>query len=1569
MSCVYYLEGHKFDSELALNDFLLERYRFKSALGDIVFQQATTNQLSAMNTLKEITKQSEKAFSSKRTRVWDDDGKTWIWKKPYIGVNKFLSEYRDENGKRLFPTVDMENYWKGADGKSGRYADWAKGLYTDDEKELFFPEGFNGQKISSDQEFYRNKMESKWEAQCLYGDAIHSVLELYFSESNDKYIGDRLKDGSYTLDEFKQQLSQNSYENRKGEQVKFDDLLDQQKVMDTILLAEKLMSDLRQKFGEDAMFFPEFQLSGKVARGSVDTDTILGYVDLLVIDSKGVPHIIDYKTSPKHYDHYKAVKKRTYSYQLAVYGRLFGQHGFNIDKTKYLVVPIQLNEFKQFEENKFSFTTPSFKDTNDIFADISHIKTDVTIQRNLGDMIYTKFTNEVVTDGLEQKVDQSIKQWYKDYSQFRIYSDEEIRQQIEKDGGFVKNEESKQFEWKPLNSRTSTIIYAKTEDELFEKVKQYKNNLPQYRNALVDQVQGNLKKAIEAKSARGISFSAQRHNGIGINKEWFQLEMQKYCDGTWEVMDAECFKPLNNLGIIVLFNGSQYDFIRISTQDLKYQHRFGKNTTLLGGIGISDLRYKSKQNSLILPAINGNIEYMETMCAINLMENIFGDRAVVGNVQVYDPVHGLGLPASNEELYFNFNELMKNSPVKGIENHFNESEIKMASKVQLAKQKFWAIMSNEANGWGKKTALQTCYDQLDEAIQGKNRVMQLEALQKLLKTLEDEEIDKYQKLRNVANDQTELIDDLRSLHDSVVIAIADLKGVQFKQQIKDHSWLLDSTNILRDGVSGNYTDNPGNLQSETLNLITKLVTQAWQNLRSGMAKSTAQIQNATRKLVKEAGTKDTKVLYKDLYKITDDDILFKNPWTDRTLTEAQKQYLILALTEINKNRHGIDLSANTAEVNSIKHGYDVDYFRVPLLPGNSKAFTDQESLMKAFKDKLQQFHPKETIKGAVNSIISPSNDADERKSNLFEMVNTFAQGDGPDRLEYIKACGGPQAFESDLETILLAHNFAYLKKEVIDEVFPMIKASYIHLSRQGASQNIEFSQDSKYLEEYIRNKIKNESIVTPRYRDLNKVLSKLRSAASIMVLAYSPVQMFYQTIQSIWQDISLIIRKPDGTNTFTLSNMLTAAKLAYKDLFHMSDSPTVNSRINELYGINDMDINVYSDRLKTYQGGWNHWAMKFSQRPDFYSRMTIFNAKMLNDGCYYAHSIDSDGNLVYDCYQDERYAAFLKNPNGSSKEVQKAKALYIAAAKQFELENTKMPDGTLFTLDLDKPKPLPRAYTTLESESIKDISDTIYGYYSSEKKSLIHSTVLGAMWMQFRTYWSGKKNQYLATGGVKIQGKWKQLHERNEDGSEGAPLFYQVDENGKMLANEPPTTTDTGLPFMQWEGDWKEGILLTYINFLSNCVNNGIDSAWEELWYNEDPSLRATYRSNFVQLIYDFSMFALVGTGICASLGNWKDDLEENSEKDSIIDGFKLAMADIAVKSARNSFLDFNFIDSIGDPTISWSPFALTYLQSQFENIWDSTIGDTSIIMGMSKTTALTRQFTPVFKAIKYNVQ
>jgi hypothetical protein len=41
---------------------------------------------------------------------------------------------------------------------------------------------------------------------------------------------------------------------------------------------------------------------------------------------------------------------------------------------------------------------------------------------------------------------------------------------------------------------------------------------------------------------------------------------------------------------------------------------------------------------------------------------------------------------------------------------------------------------------------------------------------------------------------------------------------------------------------------------------------------------------------------------------------------------------------------------------------------------------------------------------------------------------------------------------------------------------------------------------------------------------------------------------------------------------------------------------------------------------------------------------------------------------------------------------------------------------------------------------MKSLGDLIYGYYSHEKKSLVQYTFVGSMYMQMKTYWSGKKN-------------------------------------------------------------------------------------------------------------------------------------------------------------------------------------------------------------------------------------
>lgn len=81
----------------------------------------------------------------------------------------------------------------------------------------------------------------------------------------------------------------------------------------------------------------------------------------------------------------------------------------------------------------------------------------------------------------------------------------------------------------------------------------------------------------------------------------------------------------------------------------------------------------------------------------------------------------------------------------------------------------------------------------------------------------------------------------------------------------------------------------------------------------------------------------------------------------------------------------------------------------------------------------------------------------------------------------------------------------------------------------------------------------------------------LQQEASWMVLALSPLQMTYQSLEGIWKDAKLIITKPDGKETFTLKNMKDSAKIVYKELFNYSNIPSVTEAINAVFGINDMD--------------------------------------------------------------------------------------------------------------------------------------------------------------------------------------------------------------------------------------------------------------------------------------------------------------------------------------------------------------------------------------------------------------
>lgn len=88
-------------------------------------------------------------------------------------------------------------------------------------------------------------------------------------------------------------------------------------------------------------------------------------------------------------------------------------------------------------------------------------------------------------------------------------------------------------------------------------------------------------------------------------------------------------------------------------------------------------------------------------------------------------------------------------------------------------------------------------------------------------------------------------------------------------------------------------------------------------------------------------------------------------------------------------------------------------------------------------------------------------------------------------------------------------------------------------------------------------------------------------------------------------------------------------------------------------------------------------------------------------------------------------------------------------------------------------------------------------------------------------------------------------------------------------------------------------------------------------------------------------MFAVVGTLLTGVLQDWDKELtKEAKESNDISDAAIAAAAHMAMKMVSSSFGDFNFVESIGKPLISWQPVSLSFLSRRVTDIWNAAFGD-----------------------------
>lgn len=1233
-------------------------------------------------------------------------------------------------------------------------------------------------------------------------------------------------------------------------------------------------------------------------------------------------------------------------------------------------------------------------------------------------------------------------EWF-DYKDINDESklDEKVAIFIRNQGGIQKSENGDN-EYYFNYSRYHKILTGKSEAEI---IKQIKDFWKKSRGRSQKRAEKIVDALLDAKRHHG-NFTYSSYGKVTDpdkgTYDYVEKILGKYADAEWEVItkssrgiSKEVAHLLQAHGMILFRNRYSHviDVIKCASNSTDVPVLLGpKNNRrkYIMGTFMTDDNQISDSTTPPLESVEGNLELMEALAVLNYIPKTIQNLGnVIGEVKIIntDGSDGIGgLDAPSNQLIRNFRKLFTlaglNNCQIGLSN--SKANVKFSTHTELVARTLQSIKSKteDTSKYLKvNDEILGFYDAINESIlnntNSEKMLLQMQGLQQKLE-------EKYPILKGKPITERDPAHPERDLYNEVLLSIAELQNVQLVQQLEENPNYyndLSFKSLVLHGVHGLNVDNPGMLTSQNLNNLTYLTERAYQNVRSTTQAFNEKLRVLIKKLKQDQRqtvlSKYTVGNQANMYQKFYDKNAKKNGKLQLVrlesthLSPVEREFLTFAVKKFAYDRGVIDNISlinpdgtfNEAAFQQAYENYPDKVLQIPLARASfGSTVASSGGLLKAMQTVFRQWLPsniKEYIQGKYYELLDTS--ADSEGSNqkkraltgeIFEMINRVKNSYQDDLRERLlnKFNSETKSYESkidlyetNLEKLLLYSQFSLSMEKELNHIFPSLKAIVLSLSMQGVVQNDKFDKDINYAINYIKNKILGLPLEDmDKFGATSLVISELMQVTSKLALAFNPLQL-YQIIDGIWKDMLLIMQKPDvdlpEDSAFTKAHMSDSFMWILQDVIHVGDDISMGEALNNLYGLNDRDINVFTDRINSDTAGiFNFWSLgfRFASRPDYYNRMTIFGAQMRKDGSFKAHSM-IDGKLVYDWTKDERFSIYADPTKKSHPKYQEQKALYLAMANEFVLEGARDTNGNLFTLGTDdKPTPLPRAYTTKQSESMKAIADKIYGYYSHEKKSMMQSYTLGALILQMHTYWSAKKNQYLAGHSFSQEGQFVQFKQLQADGTYQE---YWSDEQGL------PTTTNTGVPYMVWEGRPYEGIIVTVGNILRDILigehdesGNVITKDGKELkgWsymmsknFSEtaDLRLRRLHRANMVRLAYDLLGALLIGQLLSPALMNAAKKYIKEHENKTLLQALANTALYSTAKMFKSSADDFFILNSLFGLVVDWDPFSISAAKrvaTLSVNLFDT---DKDAIDALIKYAAATRNTEHIWDYVKYS--
>lgn len=1295
-----------------------------------------------------------------------------------------------------------------------------------------------------------------------------------------------------------------------------------------------------------------------------------GNIHVLEVDDKGIPNLYEIKVSRNKHNDWDSAKKLETDYILGIKRQLLDSYIDTVQSSLNLLNLIIPRKSNGVEININAITLEEISDRSNSSSGLEYNAGNMS--NDLRTLIPSKIKRDhLSTTDLDTEIVEVCNIMIPKYD-YKTKTKGKSVENLIKDAIARSEGQPKIYIVNNLNS--DKIEEDKTkpgwEERFRVKVEEY---VEKFTNAK-DSKMNDFVKAFKA--------AKNKEHGLLINGKEAPVQMQKmlnkYLNPSWELVNDENSIPeLSHAGVLLFrnINTRNIEIVSITINTLDQVNEFTRGNTILG-------KFKTNKSlvhdSRILTSTTANIEVMKALTVLNaLADNLKG--STINKVAVYNWFSDKGDWVSIDKAIHNFNllgdEVSKVRPE--FVNNFKNNKLK-ASEMLSA---IWSeIIDKSANI--DNTALKTTiasYRQDDEEMSTANEKLQwfLKFRNELLDKYGNSLLNKDQREIQDFNDPLNYIYYLVSLGISYYTNLNDTFDYAVPRvgiRVGDATdWIRTmimgtSPEYDKDGnkivglFQGQYFNTADALQSEAMTRLHGMITIAHNKIASEFNKESATIVNATDKYYESIGRstiqkviigdadKYHKVFFEQHNKTITNDFKFKNPWDPKAdLDNDQRRYLEVILFNMFKlsplNKFNITTLEDFKKHSNFSEwtAADSNLFKAPLIKKMSlskwKSITTD-----GFRKTVGKFW--DDTKG----LLDPRDLTEEQRVESYEsvngfkrMYNRFKNTDDNYRLALIEKYG-VNAFEVNLDVIGLKYSFENIREKHFNIVLPNIHSALTVMKFHGWSTG-KTPELAKALEDFfdqMKVAVYGQSLIADSEgADALAVVKKIQKIGSIMAITLRPALLIKELLVGTVKNTSYAWSKIYGDDSFNGDNLAKAYKIVLEP---NKDTFALNEAINLEMRFANQDLNHIVDRKKVDKFGLNFLGQNMywcNTAPDYVNRMSLLIAKMIHDGSYEAHSLNSDGQLVYDPSKDARYSHYFKmrkqfgfnyDMSANPDELyNKQRSLYRSIIDEFNGENSSFGEKPLTEKDN-----IPAAYTSKERGSIKNFSDMAYGFYDQDMSPLIKHKIVGTLFGQFLTFWPSKVKYYFGKPDQKSpRGYMGQKFIIDDDGNK--VLYYQkvkTDEDGKVVVDEDGNyemmevtkdqlgPKDPIIPANVWIGSPSEGLMYSLGLTIRALATGNLSST--------DPQRIANAKVGLHDLLVSMLMM-WIGYLIMSAGEDGTKPFKEMDQYEQL-----------ATKIGMKSFGEFNPFDIAG--ALSWEPAFASMLSNTMTDLKSVLAGKSDLV-------------------------